>query len=185
MQEKKSYIFTKLLLVAVAIFIGLSLYTYKMIKEEKENNHKNSTVVILNTPIPHPPLSQRDEKKDTPVNLDLNSSLENNKTKNIPEGAEYISLDEQLETEANLSDIPKEEIYDDSQIIPQDEINNYEEAITIPMPKNDIIPQQAPISTNPFNNPSLGTPIRTQNNQRNQQHPTLGTPIGDSPISPF
>lgn len=178
-KETTSYIFTKILLIAVLIFIGLALYAYKMIKDEKENSHKNS-VILNNTPIPHPPLTQRDEKEDKPINLELNNSFESNKTTNIPEGAEYISPEEQEEREANLSNFEDEELLDD-QIIPQDEINNYEEAVTIPMSENETI-HQVPTSTNPFNNPLLGTPIGTQNNQ---QHPTLGTPIGNSPSSPF
>lgn len=184
MQEKKSYIFTKILLIALIIFIGLALYSYKMIKDEKENNHNNSAVTVINTPIPHPPLTQRDKREDNPtipntIQSELNNNLENNKTRNIPEGAEYISPEEQAEREANLSILQDEELSDD-QIIPQDEINNYEDAITIPITENEMIP--TPISTNPFNNPSLGTPINIQNNQKT---PTLGTPIGNSPNSPF
>jgi hypothetical protein len=147
-----------------------------MIEDEKKKSHSDSTVIISNLPMPHPPLTQRDKKKED--NRTIISAVEANNTENIPEGAEYISPQEQRkrEKEANLSILPNEELSDD-QIIPQDEIDNYEDAVTIPLPENTTIPTA--ISTNPFNHPSLGTPIS------NQKHPTLGTPIGDSSISPF
>ncbi|CAA6818425.1 MAG: Unknown protein [uncultured Sulfurovum sp.] len=185
--EKKSTIFLKILLITVVIFIGLGFYAYKMIKEDKENSQRNTSNVPTYTRIPHPPLTERDKEevatKNETLKNDLNHSQEKNLTRTIPEGAEYISDEEQLEREkeANLSMFDNEEFYDD-QIIPQDEIDNYKDAVTIPMPGNETVP--TPISTNPFNNPSLGIPIPRQNGQKNQ-HPTLGTPIGNSPSSPF
>ena len=185
-KEKKSTIFLKILLVIVAIFIALALYAYKMIKDEKEKTQKESIVVVTNTPIHHPPLTQREKKEDdkttTPiVNNDTNKSLENNTTRNIPEGAEYISVEEQLkrEQEENLSNIPTEEIYDDSQVIPQDEIDNYEDAVTVSVEsqENSIKPTVTPTQTSNHSN-SLGTLIETDN----QQNSNLGTLISDETV---
>lgn len=170
-KKNKSFsIFTKILLIAVAIFIGLTLYTYKMIKDDKEHiKNRGITVEESNEPMYHPPLKEREsatKENDkaiiiTTSNNDKNNTLDKNKTRTVPEGAEYISAEEQLkresadlleeelreEQEANLS----EELYDDGQIIPQDELNNYEEAMSIPI----------------------------------DSAPSLGTPIGNTEFSPF
>lgn len=193
-KEKNSYIFSKLLLISVIIFIALGLYTYKMIEDEKESIKKKATIQeVNNVPMYHPPLTQREENNKRTVipesNNDKNSSLDNNKTTSIPEGAEYISPEEQLKKEesrlleeSNLSEeVNFNELDNDSQIIPQDEIDNYQDAVTIPL--ESVIPQTS--STPISSSSSLGTPIHNNPQQRQQEHPMLGTPIKNGSISPF
>jgi len=196
-KKKKSYLFTKILLVSLLIFLGLVLYAYKMIEDDKANSYKNRTMRDNNTPMPHPPLTQRDtenvqeeiqETSHETVNTEMNVSLE--KSENVEknesieflEGAEYISEEERLAREANLS-LPQEEPFSEGDIIPADELHKYKEAETIPLNETE---EKPTASKNPFDNISLGTPIsqeRTTNEVK--EHPSLGTPIGDSPLSPF
>ncbi|HHD81607.1 MAG TPA: hypothetical protein ENK94_00255 [Campylobacterales bacterium] len=183
-KKKKSYLFTKILLVSLLIFIALGLYAYKMIEDEKENSYKNRTKVKENKPILHPPLTQRDKETSNleTVHNDINISLENNGSQETLEGAKYISPEEQLQRESNLS-LPQEEEFLDGEIIPEDELHKYEEAKTIPLNENE---ETRPKSSNPFNNLSLGTPIQEKNAQSTtEKSSTLGEHIGDSPLSPF
>jgi cytoskeletal protein RodZ len=188
MKEKKSTIFLKILLVLVVMLIVLVFYAYKVIEEDKVNaqNKSDTKVVVKNTPMYHPPLNQRDELEE-----DENESqifIDENKTSTIPEGAEYITAEELLEREENISEgVPLEEIYDDGQIIPQDEINNYPVAVTIPIKESEV-------NVNPFHrvdppiktNNSLGRPIGEHKDVKDESyHPSLGTQIGGREISPF
>jgi len=174
--EKESYIFNKILLVTVAIFLGLALYAYNMFKEEKENIKNKNVVITNNTPIYHPPLTQRDKqvKSDNLPSIlknESNISKEDNRTVTVPEGAEYISVEEQelrAEIESNFSD---ELFSSNGQIIPKDELNNYPIAQTIPM---DIFP-------------SLGIPIEPMQVEENTtyQENFIGIPIEETQMTPF
>ena len=175
-KEKKSSNFLKILLVMVAIFIGLALYLSKMLEDDKVNTQKrvDEKVIVVTTPMYHPPLNERSEV----VELDINKSTDENKTRKIPKGAEYITEEELLRREEeNISEgIPIEELYDDSTIIPQDEIDNYKDAVTIPVNDSEGIIEHIPIS-------SLGTPI--VGNQNDEYNPSLGTKIEAEEVNLF
>ena len=171
-KEKKFSNFLKILLLMAAIFIGLVFYMDKVLGDHKANTQKrmDDTVIVKTTPIYHPPLNTRSEA----VTLDINISEDANKTRKIPEGAEYITPEELLKREEeNISDdILEEEIYNDSMIIPQDEIDNYKDAISISVSESDIASSV------------LGTPIKKSQN-RDEEYPSLGTKIENQNISPF
>lgn len=177
-KEKKFGYFLKILLLMVAVFIGLALYMAKILEENKVNIQKriDDKIIVKTTPIDHPPLNTRNEV----IELDSNISEDDNETRKIPEGAEYITPEELLKREeANVSkNIPLEEIYDDSTIIPQDEIANYRDAVTVPMNEGEGIAEYIPSS-------SLGTPIRQNQNLDDENFPFLGTKIENQTVSPF
>lgn len=116
----KSSIFTKLLLVLLAIFMGLVYYAYGTFQKEKELIEKKKVVVTVNTPMPHPPLSNKKkiEMASTPqIDEDKNQSISN-------EASEYIALE--VGRGENF-------LNDEERVIPQDEISNYPIAQTVPL----------------------------------------------------
>jgi hypothetical protein len=66
--EPKSFIFLKMLIVSLVVLIGLGVYAYKIIEDNKNKAKENVKVVVADkhvpTPIPHPPLTDR-VKRDT------------------------------------------------------------------------------------------------------------------------
>jgi len=115
-EKSKSTLFLKILIVCVVIFLGLAFYTYQMLQEEKqrikEKSERNSVTVIKGSTIPHPPLEDREDKRDkdkkekapskTPVK-ELNSSSDE---------TQYIEPTQEEEIESGISEgVPKEEVY--------------------------------------------------------------------------
>ncbi len=116
----KSSIFTKLLLVLLAIFMGLVYYAYGTFQKEKELIAKKKVVVTVNTPMSHPPLSSKKkiEMASTPqIDEDKNQSISN-------EASEYIALE--VGRGENF-------LNDEELVIPQDEISDYPIAQTLPL----------------------------------------------------
>jgi hypothetical protein len=182
-QEKpKSTIFLKILLVAVFVFIGLAFYAYKMIEENKKQAKEEPTVVVTNTPLNHPELTNRFPSTPSKVKVEEHKKKE---IRAVPSGAEYITTDENTpkvstEVSESLGNIPQDEIY----------INNEEEEYVkkettfTEKPKEEFqVPYVAPIPSI-----SLGTKIENtpnQNSIQNNSSISLGTPIKKESIETF
>ena len=203
----KFSVFTKILLLLLAIFMGLAYYAYGVFQKEKEAIENKKIIVKVNKPMPHPPLSDKENNinsSTTALIINENNSSENNesnKTLTHLQGAEYISPEE-LERRALEENLSEETFYEEGEIIPEDEINNYpisqtiplakevevitpqpQEAIPIPQPRIESIPVHAPT---PSSNPLLGERIdRPTQRPKSNAYPSLGTPIGNGGSNPF
>ena len=130
----KISIFTTILLVLISIFLGLAYYAYGIFQKEKEEIEKKKIIVKVQQTMPHPPLSSRTQDKQTitttsPISKEHNES---NQTTPHIEGAEYISREE-LDRRLLEGDISEEIVYEEGEVIPLQEIENYPIAQTIPL----------------------------------------------------
>lgn len=179
--------------------MGLAYYAYGVFQKEKEAIENKKIIVKVNKPMPHPPLSD----KENNINSSTTALIinESNKTLTHLQGAEYISPEE-LERRALEENLSEETFYEEGEIIPEDEINNYpisqtiplakevevitpqpQEAISIPQPRIESIPVHAPT---PSSNPLLGERIdRPTQRPKSNAYPSLGTPIGNGGSNPF
>jgi len=196
-EKPKSTIFLKVLLVSLLIFLGLGFYAYKMIEENKEKAKEKPTVVIKNTPLQHPELTNRaDNHQKIESSTTINQKEENDKT--VPNGAEYITEENANIKEKEIANgVPKDEIY----------INNEIEEIveTTPNIQNSVIesgveethviveenlPIQNPIEqlqvpyVSPTPSISLGTKMESPHVQ-NSRAISLGTPLHKSNLKKF
>ena len=126
-------IFTKILLLLLAIFIGLTYYAYGMFQKEKEVIANKKIIMAVNTPIPHPPLSDKKERNKT----DKIASEENLSKENL--NKEYLS-------EKKLSEETRDVFDEKKELIPKHEIDNYPIAQTIPLSQEEEIPPQSSIN---------------------------------------
>jgi len=175
-KKKKSFLFLKILIISVIIIAGLVFYAYKMIQEDREKPEKKPAVVVTQTPINHPALINRTE---TPTN---EPKVENNKVeepKAVPNGAEYIPVNETVtkepmpldsknglnsvvEDDAIYIDNETEEITTEKEPPAQKEppkIVAVPEVKTAPLEEAKSISVGSKIETTPHHNISLGTPI--------------------------
>ena len=170
-ERPKSTFFLKILIGAVFIFIGLGVYAYQMIEEDKQKAKEKPTVVVVkNTPMQHPELTNRNRKtqENTNTSTTINRTQEENKEeiqKSLPSGAEYIHKNkeevEEVKQDNNPFDtIPNDEIYIDNEVEEIEEEPEFQ------------VPYVAP----PAPSVSLGTKIETPQHQANRSH-SLGTPI--------
>lgn len=107
-------IFSKILIVLLAIFLGLAYYAYETFQKEKEviaSSHQK-VIVTVSKPMPHPTLSTKESNQSEALSLN-----ENNDTN------ESNQSDEENETE---------------EIISQEELENYPIAQTIPLEEEEI-----------------------------------------------
>ena len=175
-QEKpKSTFFLKVLIGAVLVFVGLGIYAYKMIEENKEKAKEKPSIVVKNTPMQHPELTNRiqdKQKNDNSTPLHQKEETE----KNIPLDAEYITENKDKEKTNSshelFNNVPKDEIYIDNEI---EEIENKEPEFQAPY----VAPPPIPAPSTP--SVSLGTKINTPQNNEEIVSTSLGTPIKTPP----
>ena len=121
-EKPKSYIFLKLLSLAVIIIAGLAYYSWEMIKADKEKaQEKKQTSMVSEREIYTPPLTNREEdealsKEEAPKREELNTTVIKERPFNasyIEEGAQGIKQENDLKDD--VFDIPNEEIYVDKE----------------------------------------------------------------------
>lgn len=161
-------IFTKILLLLVAIFLGLAYYAYGVFQKEKEQIAQKKVIVKVTQAMHHPSLSTREKNETTKEHNETNQT-----TPHI-EGTEYISreeLDRRL-LEQNFSEeaILDERFEGDEEIIPLHEIENYPLAQTIPLDEGAEI---SPVVEEPIENP------------RQEDYSNLAIAIEDEENNPF
>ncbi len=196
---KNSFLFLKILILAMIVVAGLGYYTYTMIKKDREKTTTTPQVVVTQTPvIHHPSLVSRDKSsKEEPKVEDKDVKSEVKKSATLINHAEYIP-DDELE-EIPTTDIKEsakksnpftknDSIYIDNETeeIPvkrEDNLNNIPKVQTITPPTKEVesvavsevkrVPQTLPPITT-ANHISLGTKIGDTSKQNNI---ALGTPI--------
>ena len=110
-KKPKSYIFLKMLSLAVLVMLGLAYYSWDMIKRDKERVKEKQVSVVTERTIHTPPLNDRDEEKLEPI-----VSAEKEEKKEIAFNASYIEEEEQkVNTKDDVFDIPNEEVYVDEE----------------------------------------------------------------------
>ena len=114
-KKPKSYLFLKMLIISIVLFIGLGIYAYNMIKEDK-NRPKESTVAIVTqkTIIPHPELTDRTQKEESKKE-DNKSDISKSK---VTDATRYIPPEEKIEKIEIDVGIPAEEIIEVEELTP-------------------------------------------------------------------
>jgi hypothetical protein len=150
MEDKpKSKIFLKILIVTSLLMLGLLFYGYNMMEEDKEKaKNKSGKVTVIHEPTSHPTLENKVKEQ---IEENLSALLETKEEKSkIPKGASYIEEDDiPVPTVEDLAEVPKAEIYEDT-----DALNDLEER-TYTQEEQKVI--EEPIIYEP--NISLGTKI--------------------------
>jgi hypothetical protein len=129
-KSKGSYWFLKLLILGALVMAGLMYYSYDMIQKDKERaKNKPINVTVTTEPMPHPTLK---EKKEEPKEENLSTVQVVEDEKESLEGAAYIEEEEQaIEKEEDFSNIPKEEIYIDSEVESVEEVPSSETSFSL------------------------------------------------------
>ena len=155
-KSSNSYWFLKLLILGALIMAGLMYYSYDMIQKDKEHaKNKPTNVTVTNEPMAHPTLKEKIEKVRDENLSTLEVPQEEVKTENL-EGAAYIEEGELPPVaEEEFKNIPKAEIYVDSEVETIDEtVTPYGEEIS-PAPR--VV--EVPVSGEKKPSFSLGTKI--------------------------
>ncbi|SFV69708.1 hypothetical protein MNB_SV-14-994 [hydrothermal vent metagenome] len=192
--DKKSFLFLKILIIAIIVFAGLAFYAYKMLKEDRDKPKEKPKVVVTQTPINHPALITRTEIPKKEVKVE-ESKIE--EPKKVPSGAEYIPVDEIPKKDTIKTENSSEAIVQDNSIYidnETEEIPKPKEAsktiTNVPEVKTPIIKEE--VKTVPkkevktpiieeSKNISLGTRIQTVPHH----NVSLGTPIVKKSTEPF
>ncbi len=111
-EEPKSYLFLKMLIASIVLFVALGIYAYNMIEEDK-NRPRETTVATTSTKkatIPHPPLIDRTKKKE-----EKESDISNSRVAVVEDRTEYIPSKEEIKKEQEEkieidAGVPTEEI---------------------------------------------------------------------------
>jgi len=114
-KKPKSYIFLKILSVALLIMAGLAYYSWNMIETDKKRvkeQHHHLSVVTEKT-VYRPPLNDNEEEEEKPVKKE-ELKVEEKKERSF--NASYIEEGEQrVDSKDDLFDIPNEEVYVDKE----------------------------------------------------------------------
>jgi len=109
-KKKKSFFFLKMLLLFVAILVGLFIFSYKMIQEDKQRakeKRENKIHVVVKAPIHHPPLGSKDDPvaiKTPTITSETNQTQERNTT---------IENNNSIEQNLTAVEIPIESNFDE------------------------------------------------------------------------
>jgi len=165
-EKPKSYLFLKMLIASIVVFVALGIYGYKMIEEDK-NKPKDVKVAtaVKKATIPHPKLTDRTQKEE--------SKLEENKLDTPPNtqtthSTRYIPLEDEGEKEEKIeidSGVPSDEIT---------ELEEDDEPIKIETKKEEPIKKAPPkesievvyVPPKRASDISLGTRVNTHTNNQ-------------------
>ena len=187
--KKKSFLFLKILIITVLIVVGLALYAYKMLKEDRDKTEEKPQVVVTQTPIHHPELLNRTETSNSKTKIETEvKEPKAEETKVISSHAEYLpipetksvnemSVEEKNKTQNHLdtviNTVEDDTIYIDNEV---EEIPKQEE-----VPKTVVVPKIETLPITEAQQISLGTKIEPTLNSG----VSLGTPILKNSTEPF
>lgn len=173
---KKSYFFVKLLIISSLVFIGLTFYAKKMIKDDREKSKEVVNVTVNQTPIHHPPLKGRVNPLEVSTTPKVNE---------VEESSTNIDFNNKNSSDSPFNSIKNNSVYVDSEIeeLPQEESIVKKKILNVNTPetKGKVVdeprivtpPEIKTIPIEEHKNISLGTKIETSS----ENSSILGTKI--------